>query len=431
MSMRGENKGSATGWVIYAVLTLLLLAFVFSTTTRIHWDVIGILAGYALVIFAIMRLRLTNRGISVFKFRVDSTHIVDLLLAMLYSLFIFKIKIHTFFDDAGFLLRYLDHFSAGYFFTYNLNEGPVLGISSFLYGLVCGLAAMTHLLDNDTLVLLIAFTANVSLAYVLLKIAGHLFSEPLWKYLFWACVLFGTKMYFNVAVSGMETPLHLTIVFAAFLYFLKNKPGLFFFFSALSIISKLDAVPVIALLGLVFLFNNKNRLLPLLKNKFYADAGLYFILPLSLYVITTFLIFGSPLPQSAYAKMHLHQDTSGAFFPYLNNFIQDKFIFPQLLLFATLILVHIAVSVQKGFAFFVNEFMAGRLFLISLVFYYFYNPAENMSWYYALPGLLMLFQLNQSIFRLISKLKRPMATVSLVTFTSLFLIFNLTDLQNS
>ena len=145
--MAPKNKTTA-GWITLVLLSVALFSYVFNTTTRIQWDVVALIATFFALVLLILKFDPAGKSIPIAGYKFKPELAVDLLLAMLYSLFIFKIKIHTFFDDAGFLLRYLDHFSEGYFFTFNTSEGPVLGISSFLYGLLCGGIATTHLLDN-------------------------------------------------------------------------------------------------------------------------------------------------------------------------------------------------------------------------------------------------------------------------------------------
>jgi hypothetical protein len=295
------------------------------------------------------------------------------------------------FDDAGFLLRYLQNFANGYFYAFNPQDGPVFGISSFSYGLINGILCMTHIVTPDQSIVVTGVIGLFFICFLLLKILERYGMSPMQMLLSFLLILFSSKFFLNSMTTGMETPVHVAIVMCAVYFFVKEKSSAFWLMITVSVISKLDAVPLAVTLGSIHLFQNRKNLLPVSwKNKTLRDLILFCLLPLCAWVIFALVVFGSPLPQSAYSKIHYHFHADGYWFPFLKYFTEDDFRMPVFYLFLILFIIHIFLVARGKYS--VRTLAFGFGFISTMVLYYFYNPIEQMTWYFAMPDFFLVVQ---------------------------------------
>src|SRR5436853_7838143 len=96
--------------------------------------------------------------------------------------------------------------------------------------------------------------------------------HPMQMLLSFLIILFGSKFFINSMTTGMETTVHMAIVLSAIYFFLAEKSKTMWLMLTISVISKLDAVPLALSLGSIHLFQNRKNLFPVsLKNKTLKD----------------------------------------------------------------------------------------------------------------------------------------------------------------
>jgi hypothetical protein len=208
--------------------------------------------------------------------------------------------------------------------------------------------------------------------------------------------------------TGMETPVHLAIVIAAIYFFITNNSRWMWLMLSAAVISKLDAVPLAVTLGSVHLFASRKELFPLsLKNKIILELLLFVVIPLGAWIAFSTLVFGGPLPQSAYAKMFLHYHADDSWFPFLQYWSREEFRRPIFIIFLILFAWHLRVVIYRKNELSIRTLAFGLSFFATLVLYYFYNPIEQMIWYYAMPDLFFIVQLVISFYVMTERLSSP------------------------
>ena len=350
-------------------------------------------------------------------------NLIAIFLSGAFTYLIFENYSNYFFDDTAFTLRYLDNFWDGYFYHYNKLDPPVFGISSFIFGIFTGFWCWLHLLTPEQSILLTSYLGTICLSFLVLKIWQQQIKDAELIILAWFAVIFSSKMFLNVIPSGMESPFHVSILFAALLFFLLDRSKLMWLFLALSVISKLDAVPLVLVTGVFYLLIKRKELFPLsLKNRHVKEILIYAVIPVVLWVITAFIVFGSPLPQSAYSKIYFHAHPNDYWFPFLTYYVQDptkKIIF---WIFVGLFTTHIVYALIKGISTGLKQLVFGTSFIATLALFYFYNPGEKMQWYYVLPDLLMALQFVQSFAVFLSLVPYKILRVLLTSTGFVYLI---------
>ncbi len=312
----------------------------------------------------------------------------DLLYGLILGIYVFNYWPLVFFDDAGFILRYLDNFKEGYFFNFNAGEGPIFGVSGFIHGLFCGVLVYFDFTTPEKALLVSNFVGFVLFAFALLGCLRALFPATVFVLPAWLAIIGGAKYLWSVTGTGMETQLHIGIIFTAFLMFLSDKGKWGYFFAALSVISKLDAVPsAVVMVSLYWAYKitsdgfHKSLLINELKN-----ALLFAGIPLLIYLLVTWQIFGSPLPQSAATKAKYHSHSDQSWFPFLQTFLDDMFKKPIVWMYLISLLAFAIYSLKNTAKYLIiPAAFAGTMFL-----YYLYNPNERMLWYYSYPDVLLL-----------------------------------------
>ena len=342
--------------------------------------------------------------------------------SLLFCLALHLIRPEILIDDAGFILRYLDNFQEGCFYCFNVSDGPVFGLSGFVHGLVAagftlvGCGTKTALLISNYLGLFLS-------SWLLLRILSNLQLYALIKWGIWVAVLVANKAFLYIATTGMETPIHLAIVLAALLAFWQEKPRWMWAFLALSAISKLDAVPIIVVVAIIYLLPRFREMLSwksgVLKNLF-----LWGVLPVITWIVFSTLVFGSPLPQSAYAKTYLLFHREDHWFPFFQNYTNSSFKLAFFFLFMSIWLFQLGRIIRQKAWERLPLTLFGWAFFATLLLYYFYNPGERMLWYYALPNFLLLLQTLISLHELTFLLPGNWRSWFMLLFLSGFISIN-------
>ncbi|HHG86350.1 MAG TPA: hypothetical protein ENJ82_16485, partial [Bacteroidetes bacterium] len=345
---------------------------------------------------------------------------IALSLAAVFYIIIYDPIIYV--DDVGFILRYLDNFQEGCFYCFNMEDGPVFGISSFIYGLLAGGLNWLHIMSPETSINFLTYAGVFTTTFLLFRILRHIMTSQGAVFLMVLLILTCGKSVLFIFNSGMESPMHLSIVLAAFLFFLQKKDRWMWLFLALATISKLDVVPLVLVIGLFWLIENFGELRHISwRNPRYRHMILFGILPVLIWVGFALLVFGSPLPQSAYAKVYFHSHAKGTWFPFLDHFVKSNYRSPFLYTMLGLLLLQLIFALIRGKG--GRQLVFGMSFIGTMTLYYFYNPGERMQWYYTLPETLMFTQLAISAYWLLSSLGKRWTTglVGLVVGTTFLL----------
>lgn len=414
--------------LILPAFTLAMTAFCIKTMGKIDWNTfvvaIGMIAlSYALPYFN-QKQKLTHLG-------KTPVIIFDVLLSLLATFIVFKYKSQLPFDDAGFTLRYLDNFEKGFFYTFNPSDGPVYGISSFTNTVLCALPVVLHILSPQQALLASNFLGTAGVSFLILLIIGKYFDKSNVKYALWALVFAGTKMFLNITTSGIETPFHIAIMLLVMYFMLNNHFKAMLFTGAFSIVTKLDVVPVIGVIYIFYLIKQPQHFFPLKKNgNTYLQILLFFVLPLLIWVLVASLIFGSPLPQSANAKVHFYQNTESFWFPFLTKFLENKFTRFDLYFFVISYLL-LLFFILKDKLNQIELLVPGTSFIAALALYYFYNPAEKMMWYYALPAVLMMLHIAIAVVFILHRFTNKQKNWYVAVILIFILGLNLKDVKGS
>jgi hypothetical protein len=313
--------------------------------------------------------------------------------------FIYWVYPNIFVDDTGFVVRYMEMAREGCFYCYNKSDGAIFGLSSFIYGVVTLLLAKIGLASNEAIINAVNFIGLTVLLYFLLNTFWHITKNHFYVITSVALVVMSATQFQFASTVGLETNFHLAIVIAGIYYFfLGNRRWMWLLF-ALSVISKLDTVPLITILSLIHLWENRSDYFGENWQKNWAIGFTFAGIPILLFMAFTYVMFDGPLPQSAYSKIYYHTHPSDHWFPFLELMLEHDNR-AVLVGFSVLILVlHLIFSFAKR-QFKFRDFALFLGFVATMALFYFYNPVERMSWYYAMPELLLYSQLLLSTYSL-------------------------------
>ena len=320
----------------------------------------------------------------------------DLLIALGFAILFFALwPCERVFDDAGIILKYMDNFAEGHFFAYNAADGPVFGISGFIHGILAGFLAWTHLCSPLNALFASNFIGLVLVSFVLLRIYAHFGLTRLQRVALWGIAVVGSPAFVTCAKQGLETPLHVALVLMTVLAFMKGNSAMVYGLSVLSVISKLDAVPVVGVLCVLTLLRDVANAGWRLPCSLIRTPLLWAVLPSAIWVGIAALLFGSPLPQTAMAKMLYHPHPSGHWFPFIEGLGRLQYIvlcLPIALAMCLWARRRRLVTMES-----VNTVVCGLCLFVYLALYYFYNPFERMAWYYVLAEILLWLQLGVTL----------------------------------
>lgn len=297
-------------------------------------------------------------------------------------------------DDAGFIVRYLLQSDEGCLYCFNASDGPIFGISSFSHGALTLFLYRIGFGSPESCLRLSSIAGFLGAAWLLLEILRRLISRRVLVIPLAFTTLFGAKSWMMVGATGMETPLHSAIVLAAVLSLVSGRERQLWWWLAMAVISKLDAVPIALAVGTLHLWRRRVDWSRVQNNPF-VEAARWAGIPLILWIAFSYWYFGSPLPHSATAKLQLHQSSLDHWFPFLERYLSGKWLRCVFALFVVLWPLHLVAGRRRGLN--PGETVSGWSFAGLLVLYYCLNPAERMEWYYALPDLLLVLQVTLSL----------------------------------
>lgn len=319
--------------------------------------------------------------------------ITDALFAAALTIFLYETWPHTFFDDAGFIMRYLDNLKEGVWFHYNAGEGPVFGISGIIHGMLASVWVTFFQMTPERALHVSNLMGLFACVWLLAAIIRKLTENVVLGYASAAVVILFSKSFCDVLFTGMETPLHIAFILAALYFLVHGNTKGFYLFSSLSIISKLDAVPVTGFLMLIYAARRLQKIkIPQLINEEWKSITFFFLVPLLLWIVAAYFYFGSPFPQSAKAKVLYHSGAASSRFPFLEGFTGDIYKYPMLILWLLFFLIQLLLVKRTNGKSVTLHFSLGWMFVGIMLLYYFYNPNERMLWYYALPDFLLVGQ---------------------------------------
>jgi hypothetical protein len=191
----------------------------------------------------------------------------------------------------------------------------------------------------------------------------------------------------------------------------------------LAIISKLDAVPVISVLSLAFLMQNRSEVKSLsLRSKVVTDFMLYAVVPMSLWIMCSTMMFGSPIPQSAATKLyHYHHPEHWYHFalPLIQSFATAPFAILMVILWVVYSFYYIKTKNMQDAP---KTLVFGLASIAYIALYCYYNPAERHFWYYAVAELLIKLQVFVFILCFVRQFKKNRLVKVLVPALSMLLV---------
>ncbi|MEZ4710392.1 MAG: hypothetical protein R3A44_24535 [Caldilineaceae bacterium] len=329
-------------------------------------------------------------------------------------------------DDAGITLKYLDNFANGVFYAYNAADGPIYGLSSFLFGIWAGALAYSHIATPLNAAFAVNFVGFVLTCFFLLKILAHFTTNSWIIFAMWVAILFTAQPLIVNVKNGLETTLHIGILLGCFYTFYQNRQRFFWIMVTLALITKLDSLPIVAVLGMGFLFINWHMLVTPHGRKLLLQNGFIFcILPLGLWLLFCIFVFGSPLPQSAYAKLYYQIHPGGHWFPFLSELTKVRSSRIDIYLFlGSMVVFSVYGLVTRQWTLLVQVLSIGMACMGYFALYYYYNPLERHNWYYAIPELLMRLQTGVIVLVIAGKYLRRFAPFIVVPMCILFFMFN-------
>jgi len=324
--------------------------------------------------------------------KVDREIAMQILASLLFSILFFALwPTDVVWDDAGIILKYMDNFADGYFYTYNPGDGPIFGISGFIHGIVAGFFAFTHIFSPLSSLFAANFIGLFLTSFFSLRLLSYYSEKQILVYAAWLVLMLCSPSFVVCIKQGLETSLHLSIILLCFFLLLRGKSRYFWIALLLAAISKLDAVPICVVLAAAFLIRNRLDPEPIPVRTIARDLFFFGILPGLAWLIFTYVVFDGPVPHTAVAKYYYHKNLSDHWFPYLLSFaLSNTVMYATLILFA-LCLAFCLYRTQYHKA--THLLVYGFAVIGYLVLFYFYNPKERMVWYYSVPEFLILLQL--------------------------------------
>ncbi|GEM_PF-1704333 len=324
--------------------------------------------------------------------KADREITLQILASLVFSILFFIFwPTNVVWDDAGIILKYMDNFADGYFYTYNPGDGPIFGISGFIHGIVAGLFAFTHIFSPLNSLFASNFIGLFFTSFLSLRLLSRYSDKQILIYSAWFVLMLCSPSFVICIKQGLETPLHLSIILFCFFLLLYGKSKYFWSALLLAAISKLDAAPICVVLAVAFLIRNWLDPAPIPVRAIAKDLLFFGILPGLVWVIFTYIVFDGPVPHTAVAKYYYHKNLSDHWFPYLLSFaLSNTMIYAALILF---IFYTVLCLSRKEYRKATDIPVYGFAVIGYLILYYFYNPKERMVWYYAVPEFLILLQL--------------------------------------
>jgi hypothetical protein len=286
-------------------------------------------------------------------------------------------------DDGAIVLRYMDNFADGHFYRYNVADPPVFGVSGFIHCTLAGFVAASGWISPQDSLYVSGYVGLVLSCVAIFLILGR-FTDSLIEIAV-ASVFSVSACYFLLANAwqGLESSLHLGIVLMACWSFLTDRWRAMWFLMALSIVSKLDATPVVAVLLVLRAASLRSR------SEWTTEirrAALWGGILLLAWILFSTWYFGSPFPQSAAAKVQFHYHP-----PDRLDFVRNWWRWDPV----RIVVYWVSTAGAAVWAIRKRRDLARLLVLplgclAVLGLYLIYNPGERMPWYYVMPQALLV-----------------------------------------
>lgn len=198
-------------------------------------------------------------------------------------------------DDAFITFRTIENFVTGFGLVWNVGER----VQAYTHPLWMFTLTGIYFITRELYYSSILFSIILSLAafYLIIK----KLSVSIHNSIIVAFLLISSKSFIDYSTSGLENPLtHFLIVLFCWVYFsFHNNTKKLFLISLISAAASLNRLDVIIIL-IPFIVKNLWSLNNKTKNAFYVFLG---FLPLIIWEIFSFLYYGFPFPNTAYAKL--------------------------------------------------------------------------------------------------------------------------------
>jgi hypothetical protein len=264
---------------------------------------------------------------------MNQRRVLFILFALAFGLRLFlQLYIHYAADDALITFRYAENVAAGKGFVYNVGE-RILGTTTPLCTLLIALFLKLGV-PAQWSAFFLSQTADLVSAWILLKLFDD--APPVFSWIPAFVFLFSPES-LQWSLSGMETEIAIALLLASGYFLWRDRPVAAFAAASFAVLNRIDGVAV--LVALVPATVLVKRAVP------WKPLGLAALI-LSPWLLFAFLYFGSPVPNSAIAKMALSGHSIGGAFTeiLLNGFLHFKTIGLPLFILAVIGTIHIIRS---------------------------------------------------------------------------------------
>jgi hypothetical protein len=196
---------------------------------------------------------------------------------------------------------------------------------------------------------------------------------------------------------------------------------------ALAVVSKLDALPIVVALAAAFLAKDyfEKGVSLSSSGRMAREFAAYALLPGAAWIVFSYTVFGSPMPQSAYSKFYYHPHPSGQWFPFLQPLIGhpwNKLVLIIMLVLWTGYALYSLAAKRKHER--IPVLIYGLSLFAYLALYCTYNPGERHPWYYVVPEFLIRLQIIVILCVLVEKLPRGFKISATYAFVLVFAYFS-------
>lgn len=263
----------------------------------------------------------------------NQRRILFVLFVLAFGLRLFlQLSIHYAADDALITFRYAENLAAGKGFVYNLGE-KILGTTTPLCTLLIALFLKIGV-PSDWTAFFLSQGADLVSVWILLKLFED--APPVFSWIPAFVFLFSPES-LQWTLSGMETEISTALLLASGYFLWRNHPFAAFAAAAFAVLNRIDGVAVLAALLAATVF--VKRTVP------WKALGVAALI-LSPWLLFAFSYFGSPVPNSATAKMALSGHSIGTAFTEIlvNGFLHFKTVGIPLFILALIGTIHILSS---------------------------------------------------------------------------------------
>jgi len=199
-------------------------------------------------------------------------------------------------DDAYITFRTVDNFINGFGLTWNVSER----VQVYTHPLWMFIISAFHFITREIYFTSISISILISIGTVLLLF--YKLSNSITNTIFISLILIFSKAFIDYSTSGLENPLTHLLIVVFFIFYFNDEVGEKKLFklsliASLAVLNRMDIVLIFLPALLVIYFRGSNKWRGLLI----AIAGFS---PFILWEIFSLFYYGSPFPNTAYAKLN-------------------------------------------------------------------------------------------------------------------------------